>query len=68
MLGTKLGISRQAYLENICCEARPERKDVWDVFFKGQSLFLLLPIGVDGKLAVFRKRYGGREWEKLFPV
>jgi hypothetical protein len=68
MLGSKIGISRQSYLENLCCEARPERKEVWDVFFKWQSLFLLLPYGVDGKLAVFRKHYGEREWVKLFPV
>jgi hypothetical protein len=68
MLGSKIGISRQSYLKNLCCEARPERKEVWDVFFKWQSLFLLLPYGVDGKFAVFRKHYGEREWVKLFPV
>jgi hypothetical protein len=65
MLGFKLGISRQSYLENLCCEARPERKEIWDVFYKGQSLFFLKPNGGDGGMAVFQKRYGERDWEMI---
>jgi len=68
MLGEKFGISRPSFLENLCCEARPERDKVWDLFYRGQSLVLLRPVGVDGKMAVYCKPYGEKEWNKLFPL
>jgi hypothetical protein len=62
MLGTKLGLHRQAHLENLCCESRPQRKKAWDIFFKGMDLYLLRS-DTDGALAVYRKKYGERKWE-----
>jgi hypothetical protein len=53
MLGAKLGITQQSHQENLCCEARPERHNIWDCFFRNQSLFLLCSRGEDGGMAVF---------------
>jgi hypothetical protein len=67
LLGVKLGIERQAYQECLCCEAWPKQKQkIVDVFFQYQSLFLLRR-NASGGWAVYRKRYGRREWELLFP-
>jgi hypothetical protein len=68
MLGFQLGISRQSHQENLCCEARPERNEIWDCFYRGQSLFLLRPTGGDSGMAVFCKAYGQRDWVKVSPV
>jgi hypothetical protein len=67
MLGFQLGISRQSLQENLCCESRPERNEIWDCFYRGQSLFLLRPCGGDGGMAVFCKAYGKRNWIKVSP-
>jgi hypothetical protein len=65
LLGERLGISRHSLQENILCEARPGRGDVWDVFYFGQSLFLLRPFGSEGKMGVCCKEYGTKEWVPL---
>jgi hypothetical protein len=67
MLGTELGISQQSNLKNLCCESRPERKHIWDCFYRGQSLFLLRPSGGDGAMALFRKYYRKRDWIMVSP-
>jgi hypothetical protein len=65
--GTELGISRHSHLENLCCESRPERNNIWDRFYHGQSLFLLCPSDGDGAMAIFCKDYGKRDWIKVSP-
>jgi hypothetical protein len=67
MLGAELGISQQSHQENLCCEARPERNQIWDCFYRGQSLFLLCSCGRDGRMAVFCKVFGHRDWIKVSP-
>ena len=67
LLGVKLGVERQAHQECLCCEAWPNRKQtIVDVFFRDQSLFLLRQTP-SREWAVYRKQYGRREWELLFP-
>jgi hypothetical protein len=67
MLGAKFGIIQQSHQENLCCEARPERNKIWDLFYRGQSLFLLRSSGEDGGMAIFCKVYGNRDWIKVSP-
>jgi hypothetical protein len=67
VLGFQLGIGRQSHQENLCCEARPERNEIWDCFYRGQSLFLLRPTGDESGMAVFCKEYGKEEWTKVSP-
>ena len=68
-LGFQLGICRQSHQENLCCEARPERHEIWDCFYRGQSLFLLRPSdGDDSGMAVFSKEYGKEDWTQVSPT
>jgi hypothetical protein len=62
MLGTKLGLHCLAHLENLCCESYPERKDAWDVFFKGMNLYLIRRSS-SGASRVYKKKYGQKQWE-----
>ena len=61
MLGFQLGIDRQSHQENLCCEARPERNEICDCFYRFQSLFLLRLSGDESGMAVFCKEYGKEE-------
>jgi hypothetical protein len=66
LLGTELGVHPRVHKDYLCCEASPQRIDVWDLFFRGMKLYLIrTDESIGGSLAAKENKYGCKEWYKV---
>ena len=66
-LSAELGLERHRgdFSECICCESRPSRQMVVDVFFCGMDLFHLMWDNKSCRFRSFVKRHGRHEWQPV---